>query len=56
MLVVMATRDQLVLDRLAPLLAAAGLALVHVFAGRLRFLDGIPRSRWLSIAGGVSVA
>jgi zinc transporter ZupT len=38
------------------LMAALGLALVHVFAGRLRFLDGVPRSRWLSLAGGVSVA
>jgi hypothetical protein len=38
------------------LLAAIGLALVHLFAGRLRFLGGIPRSRWLSFAGGVSVA
>ncbi|WP_217471952.1 hypothetical protein [Haloterrigena gelatinilytica] len=35
---------------------AVGLALVHVFAGRLRFLEAIPRSRWLSMAGGVSVA
>ena len=35
---------------------AIALALVHVFAGRLRFLEAIPRSRWLSIAGGVSVA
>ena len=35
---------------------AVSLALVHVFAGRLRFLHGIPRSRWLSGAGGVSVA
>ena len=31
-------------------------ALVHLFAGRLRFLEGVPRSRWLSLAGGVSVA
>ena len=38
------------------LLAAIGLALVHLCAGKLRFLDGIPRSRWLSLAGGVSVA
>ncbi len=30
--------------------------LVHLFAGKLRFLDGIPRSRWLSMAGGISVA
>lgn len=29
---------------------------VHVFAGKLRFLDAIPRSRWLSFAGGISVA
>lgn len=39
-----------------PLLLAAGLAVVHVLAGRLRFLDVVPRSRWLSFAGGVSVA
>jgi zinc transporter ZupT len=30
--------------------------LVHLFADRLRFLDGIPRSRWLSLGGGISVA
>ncbi|MDQ3396634.1 MAG: hypothetical protein M3511_02490 [Deinococcota bacterium] len=35
---------------------AAVLALVHFFAGRLRFLQGIPRSQWLSMAGGTSVA
>lgn len=29
---------------------------VHVFAGRLRFLHVVPRSRWLSAAGGVAVA
>jgi len=39
-----------------PAVAAAGLALTHVFAGRLRFLSSVPRSRWLSWAGGVSVA
>lgn len=33
-----------------------GFILVHLFAGKLRFLDGIPRSRWLSMAGGISVA
>ncbi len=27
-----------------------------MFASKLRFLEGTPRSRWLSIAGGVSVA
>ena len=40
----------------APLLAAAGLAAVHVFSQRLRILDGVPRSRQLSIAGGMAVA
>lgn len=30
--------------------------LVHLLVGRLRFLDGVPRSRWLSMAGGVAVA
>ena len=37
-------------------IAVSGLALVHIFVGKLRFLHGIRRSRWLSIAGGVSVA
>ena len=32
------------------------LALIHLFADRLTFLTPIPRSRWLSFAGGVSVA
>lgn len=36
-------------------LVAICLALTHLFSGRLRFID-IPRSRWLSAAGGVSVA
>ena len=39
-----------------PLGLAAALGLVHLGAGRLRFLDGIPRSRWLSFASGISVA
>lgn len=38
------------------LLAAAALALAHLTAGRLRFLDVVPRSAWLSAAGGISVA
>ena len=38
----------------APL--AVGLALVHLFAGKLRFLKDTPRSRWLSIGSGISVA
>ncbi len=36
--------------------AACSLAAVHLSAGRLRALDRIPRSRWLSFGGGVSVA
>lgn len=39
-----------------PVVLAVALAAVHVFAGRLRFLDVVPRSRWLSGAGGVSIA
>ena len=35
---------------------ACGLAAVHLIGGRLRFLDRLPRSRWLSVAGGVAVA
>ncbi|HEX2160270.1 MAG TPA: hypothetical protein VHF88_00420 [Thermoleophilaceae bacterium] len=38
------------------LLAVCVLAATHVLAGKLRFLEGVPRSRWLSFAGGVSVA
>ncbi|RDC59501.1 hypothetical protein HME9302_00691 [Alteripontixanthobacter maritimus] len=43
----------------APVLLTAGMALafcaVHLFVGKLRFLDVAPRSRWLSFAGGVAV-
>lgn len=35
---------------------SAALAAVHVFAGSVRLLGGIPRSRWLSFGGGISVA
>ena len=35
---------------------AVCLALVHLVSGKMRFLDRTPRSRWLSAAGGVSVA
>ena len=38
------------------LLAVAVLVAVHLFSYKLRFLGGTPRSIWLSIAGGVSVA
>lgn len=37
-------------------LMVTGFVLVHLFAGKLRFLDVIPRSIWFSMAGGVSVA
>lgn len=37
-------------------LAAVLLALVHIFANKIVFLQEIPRSKWLSAAGGVSVA
>jgi hypothetical protein len=36
--------------------AAFGLAILHVLAARLRFLNSAPRSIWLSGAGGISVA
>ena len=32
------------------------MALTHLFSGKLLFLSGIPRSPWLSAAGGISVA
>jgi hypothetical protein len=35
---------------------ALGLAAIHLFAGKLRFLHVIPRSSWLSAASGASVA
>lgn len=41
---------------LLPLIFSVALALVHILAGKLRFLDTIPRSRWLSMASGISVA
>lgn len=40
----------------AALVAAVVLAIVHVVTPSLKFLAGTPRSAWLSIAGGVSVA
>ncbi len=38
------------------LLAVISLALAHLASGKLRFLNNAPRSIWLSLAGGVSVA
>lgn len=37
-------------------LFAAALALVHVFIGKLSLLSAVPRSGWLSFAGGIAVA
>jgi len=37
-------------------LLALGFMLIHLLIGRLAFLRAIPRSRWLSAAGGVAVA
>lgn len=42
--------------RIIPFAAVITLALIHLLAGKMRFLEGIPRSRWLSLAGGASVA
>ena len=41
---------------LLPGFLAASLGGIHLFGAKLRFLDETPRSRWLSAAGGVSVA
>jgi hypothetical protein len=41
---------------LLSLALVAALAAVHLFSGRMRFLNASPRSRRLSAAGGVSVA
>jgi hypothetical protein len=38
------------------LIAAVLLAGVHLLAGLMRFLDGVPRSAWLSAFAGISVA
>ena len=46
---------QLEFPQLATVLAI-GLALIHIYAGKLRFLDQVPRSRWLSVGSGTSVA
>jgi len=43
-------------EEIPALIAALVLAVVHLLAPRLRFIALVPRSRWLSAAGGVSVA
>ncbi len=40
----------------ATLAMALAFCAVHIFVGKLRFLDVKPRSRWLSLSGGVAVA
>lgn len=42
----------------APEVLAAGavLAVTHLLAGKLKFIQWIPRSRWLSVSSGISVA
>jgi hypothetical protein len=37
-------------------LLAVSLAAIHLYSGRMRLLDVLPRSRWLSAASGISVA
>lgn len=37
-------------------LFAVAFAAIHLFIGRLHFLDVVPRNRWLSAAGGVAAA
>ncbi len=41
---------------LATGLAALLFAAIHVFIGRLHWMNTLPRNRWLSFAGGVAVA
>jgi hypothetical protein len=41
---------------LLTLLGALAIAVMHVVGGKIHVLDAIPRSRWLSFAGGVSVS
>jgi zinc transporter ZupT len=51
--------EQLITNGLIPWLSALFaicLAIIHIYSGKLRFIDTIPRSRWLSMASGVSVA
>ncbi len=43
-------------QEIAALIAALVLAAAHLSAAQLRFLRVVPRSRWLSLAGGISVA
>ena len=40
-------------NALLSLLCCVLFAAARLFSGKLRFLEGVPRSRWLSLAGGV---
>lgn len=42
-------------ETLVTAVMAGAFCAVHIFVGKLRFLDVTPRSRWLSFAGGVAV-
>lgn len=44
------------MQSVATLAVAVLFAAVHVLSPRLGFLDAVPRSRWLSLAGGTSIA
>jgi hypothetical protein len=37
-------------------LMALGFALIHIFIGKMRFLQVVPRSQWLSAAGGAAAS
>ena len=41
---------------LPTLICAVALAAVHIVTPKLTFVRAVPRSRWLSLAGGVAVA
>jgi len=38
------------------LIYITGFVLIHIFSKNMKFLDGVPRSRFVSAAGGISVA
>jgi hypothetical protein len=44
------------METLSTLTAVALVSLVHLYAGRMRFVKMLPRSTWLSFAGGVALA
>ena len=48
--------SQLVFESFINLILAIGLSAFHLLSGKLKFISKIPRSIWLSVAGGVSTA